>query len=100
MNVFAGKLTDAVRKITISNHANARAQERSLPRFSTEMAVYFGEEQAVRGAKKLVITANSVKRAAECGVDLARHAGVVFVCNAGTVITGYQKCSYRVLADA
>jgi hypothetical protein len=100
MNVFASKLSNAVQKLTISNHANSRAQERSMPRFSAEMAIYFGEEHSVRGARKLVITPASVQRAAECGIDLALHSGVVFICNAGTVITGYQKCSYRVLALA
>jgi hypothetical protein len=87
-------------KFRISQHANGRSQERMLPPFSVELAAYFGEVRNVRNAQKLVVTEDGVSRAASMGIDLRMYSGIHIVCNAGTVITEYQKCGYRVLAAA
>ncbi len=93
-------MAGSAQKFKVSKHANARSQERGLPPFSVELAMYFGEVRNIRGAQELVVTQGDVARAASMGIDLTMYSGIHIVCSSGTVITEYQKCGYRVLATA
>jgi hypothetical protein len=78
-------------KFVVSKHAALRVAERGLPSELLEIALYFGAEQAVRGARILRIDKASVIRAAACGIDIATYLGACLICNSSTVITAYRR---------
>ncbi|GIW71168.1 MAG: hypothetical protein KatS3mg102_0710 [Planctomycetota bacterium] len=80
----------------LTRHAAVRMAQRGISRRGVELALDFGRERFVRGARIFVIGRREIERARRCGVDLADLEGLhVVVSHDGHILTTYRNRDLR-----